>query len=123
MDIQTTKIELIKEILKIEKPELLLKIKKVLNTYNFNAEIANEESLHYDNLKSSQEKRKLTFINDFINLENKETIDKVEKILWNNGDFWNELTPSQQEEIERADIEILNNETSDYYSFIAPHIK
>lgn len=73
MDIQTKKIELVKEILNIEKPELIEK---------------------------------------FVNLL------KEEK-----KDFWHELSLSQKEEIEKADLEILNEETSDYETFMAPHRK
>ncbi|WP_299016744.1 hypothetical protein [uncultured Polaribacter sp.] len=123
MNIQTKKIELIKKILAIEKSELLLKIEHIFERYNFDADIVNEENLNYNNLKSSKEKKKLAFINDFINLDNEETISKLEKTLWNNNDFWYELTPSQREEIEQADIEIINGETSDYETFIAPHLK
>jgi hypothetical protein len=73
MDIQTSKIKLIKEILDIEAPEL---IEKVLN---------------------------------FLRKEKK--------------DFWYDLTPYQQEEINKADLEILNEETIDYETFMASHRK
>ncbi|WP_439131824.1 hypothetical protein [Polaribacter sp.] len=99
MNIQKKKLALINEILAIEKPDILLELKKVLETFSFNAEEVNEKSLDYDNLKSSQENRKLTFINDFINLENKETIAKLEKTLFENNDFWNALSTSEKEEI------------------------
>ncbi|PQB08616.1 hypothetical protein BST83_05455 [Polaribacter filamentus] len=62
-------------------------------------------------------------MNDFINLENEETIRKLENLLWKNNDFWNELSLSQREEIEKADLEILNNETSDYETFMSSHRK
>ena len=71
MDIQTTKIELVKEILDIDTPELL---KKVVNLLK-------------------KEKR----------------------------DFWDDLTPYQQEEINKADLEILNEETTDYDHFMSSH--
>lgn len=73
MDIQTTKIELIKEILDIDTPELIEKVAHLL---------------------------------------------KKEK-----KDFWNDLSPSQQEEINKADLEILNEETTDYETFMASHRK
>lgn len=71
MDIQTTKIELIKEILDIDTPELIEKV---------------------------------------VNLLRKEK-----------KDFWDDLTPSQQEEIHKADLEILNEETTDYETFMSSH--
>jgi hypothetical protein len=73
MDIQTTKIELIKMILDIETPELIEKVVKLL---------------------------------------------KKEK-----KDFWDELSSAQKEEIEKADLEILNEETTDYETFISSHRK
>ena len=71
MDIQTSKIQLVKEILDIDTPELIEKVVNLLK----------------------KEKR----------------------------DFWNDLSPYQQEEINKADLEILNEETFDYETFIASH--
>ena len=71
MDMQTTKIELSKEILDIDTPELIEKV---------------------------------------VNLLRKEK-----------KDFWDDLTPSQQEEIHKADLEILNEETTDYETFMSSH--
>jgi hypothetical protein len=73
MDIQTTKIELVKEILDIDTPEL---IEKVVN---------------------------------FLKKEKK--------------DFWDDLTPYQKEEINKADLEIINEEITDYETFMASHRK
>ncbi|WP_343329898.1 hypothetical protein [Polaribacter staleyi] len=71
MDIQTTKRELIKEILEIETPELIEKIVNLL---------------------------------------------KKEK-----KDFWDDLNSLQKEEIEKADLEVLNEETTDYETFMSSH--
>jgi hypothetical protein len=71
MDIQTSKIQLVKEILDIDTPELIEKVVNLLK----------------------KEKR----------------------------DFWNDLSPYQQEEINKADLEILNEETFDYDTFMASH--
>ncbi|AUC24091.1 hypothetical protein BTO15_13980 [Polaribacter sejongensis] len=60
-------------------------------------------------------------MNDFINLENEETISKLEKSLWLNNDFWNDLTLSQQEEIKKAELEIVNEETTSYETFMSSH--
>ena len=73
MDFQTTKIELIKEILEIETPELIEKV------------------------------------STFLKREKK--------------DFWDNLTTYQQEEINKADAEIRNEETSDYDTFMSSHRK
>tara|TARA_R110002051_G_scaffold89242_1_gene157365 strand:- start:543 stop:764 length:222 start_codon:yes stop_codon:yes gene_type:complete len=71
MDIQTSKIQLVKEILDIDTPELIEKVVNLLK----------------------KEKR----------------------------DFWNDLSHNQQEEINKADLEILNEETFDYETFMASH--
>jgi hypothetical protein len=73
MDIQATKIQLVKEILDIETPELIEKVVNLLK----------------------KEKR----------------------------DFWDDLTAYQQEEITKADLEIFNEETYDYETFMTSHRK
>lgn len=123
MDIQTTKIALIKEILDIENPETLLKIRNIIDESNFDIVAVNEDNIDYDNLKPSLQKRKLAFITDCINLENEETISKLEKSLSQNNDFWNDLTLSQQEEIKKAELEIANEETTNYDTFMSSHRK
>ena len=119
MDIQTTKIALIKEILDIENPETLLKIRNILNESNFDLDVVNESNIDYDNLKPSQQKRKLAFINDFINLENEETISKLEKLLWQNNDFWNDLSLSEKEEIEQGIKELDEGKKVSWEDFLA----
>lgn len=101
MDIQVTKIKLVKEILNIENPELIDRIVNLLKEEikNTDFQILNEETTDYDTFISSHRNSKLDFIKDFINLENKETINKLENILWQKNDFWNELSQSQKEEI------------------------
>lgn len=37
------------------------------------------------------------------------------------SDFWDELTPEQQKEIEQADLEISKGETIDYDAFMSDH--
>ena len=119
MDIQTTKIALIKEILDIDNPETLLKIKKILEESNLASEVINEGNAIYENLKSSQQKRKLAFITDFINLENEETISKLENLLWKNNDFWNELSFSEKEEIEQGIKELDEGKKVSWEDFLA----
>ena len=118
MDIQTTKIALIKEILDIENPETLLKIRNIIDESNFDIDAVNENNIDYDNLKPSQQKRKLAFINDFINLENEETISKLEKLLWQNNDFWNDLSLSEKEEIEQGIKELDEGKRVSYESVL-----
>ena len=101
MDIQATKIKLVKEILNIENPELIDRIVNLLKEEikNTDFQILNEETTDYNTFISSHRNSKLDFIKDFINLENNETINKLENILWQKNDFWNELSQSQKEEI------------------------
>ena len=101
MDIQAIKIKLVKEILNIENPELIDRIVNLLKEEikNTDFQILNEETTDYNTFISSHRNSKLDFIKDFINLENNETINKLENILWQKNDFWNELSQSQKEEI------------------------
>ena len=123
MDIQSKKIEFIKEILEIDSPELLTKIIHFIKKEKNLITNVNEVENGYNSIFNSKKTRKLNFIHDFINLENEETIKKLENLLWKNNDFWNELSLSQREEIEKADLENLNNETSDYETFMSSHRK
>ena len=118
MDIQTTKIALIKEILDIENPETLLKIRNILDESNFDLDVVNENNIEYVNLNPSLQKRKLAFITDFINLENEETISKLEKLLWQNNDFWNELSLSEKEEIQQGIKELNEGKRVSYESVL-----
>ena len=119
MDIQATKIKLIKEILEIENPELIKKVvhllKKEKNDFwddlsssqkeeieKADLEILNEETTDYETFISSHKNKKIKFLKDYINLENEETINKLENILWQKNDFWNELSTSQKAEIDRG---------------------
>lgn len=99
---ETSKIALIKEVLNIQNQETLLKIKKILDESNLASQAVNEQSINYDTLKVTKESRKLAFINDFINIENEETISKFENLLWKNNDFWNELSLSERKEIKQG---------------------
>jgi hypothetical protein len=117
MDIQATKIKLIKEILEIENPELIKKVvnllKKDKNDFwddlyssqkeeieKADLEILNEETTDYETFISSNNNNKIKFLKDYINLENEETTNKLENILWQKNDFWNKLSTSQKAEIE-----------------------
>ena len=55
--------------------------------------------------------------------ENLTIIKSVKKIFSQNStfDFWDELSQEQRDEIEKASIEIENDETTDYDSFIQKH--
>ena len=101
MDIQTTKIELVKEILDIENLELIEKVVNLLKkeTQQADLEVLNEETTDYETFMTSLRNTKLDFIKDFINLENKEAISKLESILWKKNDFWDELSLSEKDEI------------------------
>lgn len=41
----------------------------------------------------------------------------------NKNDFWEELSLEQQYEIEAGDLEIMEDKTTDYDSFISKHLK
>ncbi|QTE23229.1 hypothetical protein [Polaribacter cellanae] len=62
-------------------------------------EILNEETTDYETFISSHRNSKLEFIKEFINLKDKETINKLENILWQKNDFWHKLSPTQKDEI------------------------
>lgn len=118
MDIQSLKIALIKEILANENPEILLKLRKLLNESNLDSKIVNEDNINYNTIKATQGSRKIAFINDFINLENEETISKLEKLLWKNNDFWNELSFSEKEEIQQGIKELDEGKRYSYKSVL-----
>jgi hypothetical protein len=52
--------------------------------------------------------------------ENPNIIESIKRIFKKNKtvDFWDELSPEQKNEIERASIEIENRELTDYDSFM-----
>lgn len=116
MNIQATKIALVKEILDIETPELIQKVINLLKkekkdfwddfTQSQKAEIEkadleilNEETTEYETFMSSHRQTKLDFLKDYINLEKEETLNKLENILWQKNDFWDELSLAEKEEI------------------------
>lgn len=126
MEKKISKIELVKEILEIESPELILKIANLIKKeeiHKIKLKKVNEEATDYKTFNNYHRNTKLGFIIKFINLENKEILSKLENILWEKDDFWNELSTSQKNEIESADTEIINGETLNYEDFIAPHLK
>ncbi|TXD52500.1 MULTISPECIES: hypothetical protein [unclassified Polaribacter] len=136
MDIQTAKIELVKEILNIDAPELIEKVANLLKKEKkdfwddlipyqqeeitkADLEILNEETFDYETLMASHRNRKLNFIKDFINLENEETISKLENILWKNKDFWNELSLSEKEEIQQGIKELDEGKKVSFEDFLS----
>ncbi|WP_322966348.1 hypothetical protein [Psychroflexus longus] len=55
--------------------------------------------------------------------ENPNIIESIKRIFKKNKtvDFWDELSPEQKNEIERASTEIENGELTDYDSFMQKH--
>lgn len=55
--------------------------------------------------------------------ENPYIIESIKRIFKKNKtvDFWDELSPEQKNEIERASTEIENGELTDYDSFMQKH--
>jgi TRAP-type C4-dicarboxylate transport system substrate-binding protein len=135
MDIQKTKLEIIKQILEIDNLNELEQISNVLKKENkdfwkeltpsqkqeidkADVQRVNEETFDYETFISPHRNRKLNFIRDFINLENEETISKLENLLWQNNDFWNELSLSEKEEIEQGIKELNEGKRYSYESVL-----
>lgn len=55
--------------------------------------------------------------------ENPKIIESIKKIFKKNkiGDFWDDLSPDEKEEIDKASLEIKNEEVTDYELFMAKH--
>ena len=67
---------------------------------------------------------KIKLVKEILDIETPELIEKIISLLKKEKkDFWDDLTPSQQEEIDKADLEIINEETIDYETFMASHRK
>ncbi len=58
-----------------------------------------------------------------LDTENPEIIDSIKKIFKNEktSDFWDDLSPEQKTEIEKASLEINKGEVTDYDSFMQKH--
>lgn len=68
------------------------------------------------------QRTKIELIKEILNIDTPELIEKVVHLLKKEKkDFWDDLSASQQEEINKADLEIVNEETTDYDTFIAAH--
>lgn len=68
---------------------------------------------------------KIELIKLLLNTDNPKILKSIKQIFKKekNIDFWEELSPEQQYEIEAADLEIMEDKTTDYESFIAKHKK
>ena len=66
---------------------------------------------------------KLEIMRLLLNTDNPKVISAIKQVFRNEQktDFWNELSPEQQQEIKEASAEIDRGETSDYESFMAKH--
>lgn len=66
---------------------------------------------------------KIQLVKLLLETENLNIIKSVKKIFKQNKvfDFWDELSPEQKKEIEKASIEIENGEIVDYDSFMQKH--
>lgn len=136
MNIEKTKLQLVKEILDIDAPELIEKVVNLLKKEKrdfwndlspyqqeeidlADSQIVNEEISDYESYIIHHRNRKINFIRDFINLENEETISKLENLLWKNNDFWNELSLSEKEEIEQGIKELNEGKKVSWEDFLA----
>lgn len=66
---------------------------------------------------------KLELMKLLLNTENPKVIQAIKRVFQKEkvADFWDELTPEQQQEINEATTEINCGETTDYESFMAKH--
>lgn len=66
---------------------------------------------------------KIELVKMLLDTENPRIIESIKKIFKREKmyDFWDDLSPQQQEEIERASQEIKEGEVTDYESFIQKH--
>ncbi|MFC5271976.1 hypothetical protein [Adhaeribacter terreus] len=66
---------------------------------------------------------KLELMKLLLNTENPKVIQAIKRVFQKekSADFWHELTPEQQQEINEATDEINRGETTDYDTFMAKH--
>jgi len=66
---------------------------------------------------------KLELIKMLLNTDNPKIIQSIKQIFnkEKSTDFWKELTPEQQKEIEEASAEIDQGKTTDYETFMSKH--
>jgi len=66
---------------------------------------------------------KIELVKMLLDTENPRIIESIKKIFKREkmSDFWDDLSPEQQQEIERASKEIKEGEVTDYESFIQKH--
>ena len=66
---------------------------------------------------------KLELIKLLLNTDNPKIIQSIKQIFKKekSTDFWKELTPKQQKEIEEASAEIDQGKTTDYETFMSKH--
>ena len=66
---------------------------------------------------------KLELMRLLLNTDNPSIIESIKKVFRKDksSDFWNDLSLEQQEEINKADIEIIDGETFDYNNFMSTH--
>jgi len=66
---------------------------------------------------------KIELMKLLLNTNNPSILESIKNILKKNknSDFWNELSSDQQREINNADIEISQGQTSNYETFMASH--
>lgn len=66
---------------------------------------------------------KLELMKLLLNTNDPSILESIKNILKKNknSDFWNELSSDQQREINNADVEISQGQTSNYETFMASH--
>lgn len=66
---------------------------------------------------------KIELMKLLLNTNNPSVLESIKNLLKKdkNSDFWNDLNSDQQWEINNADIEISQDKTSNYETFMASH--
>jgi len=66
---------------------------------------------------------KLELMKLLLTTDNPSILESIKQIFKKEkgADFWNELTPDQQNEINQADLEISRGETKSYDTFMSSH--
>ncbi|KAA3650980.1 MAG: hypothetical protein DWP98_03505 [Bacteroidetes bacterium] len=66
---------------------------------------------------------KIELVKMLLDTENPRIIESIKNIFKREktADFWDDLTMQQKQEIEKASIEIENQEVTDYETFIQKH--
>gem|GEM_PF-541945 len=72
-------------------------------------------------MSSNLEARKLSILEYLVELEDEAIIQQIERLLKPKIDFWEELSATQQQSIQRGSEQLKNGQRTEYNSFIAKY--